>query len=127
MDKDPQWRWLESTRRLQAEAYGIVFEETDVAHQAESIKDNVLPLMVEAGELLNNVSWKYWAHDEPFVDRAKVLKEAVDIGHFLANILIAISATDEEWEEAYQRKQTINRMRQLDGYTVRDKADDAED
>ena len=56
-------------------------------------------------------SWKHWATDAPFVERQRVLEEAVDAGHFLANILVAIGVTDEEWEEAYQAKQERNRER----------------
>lgn len=123
---DPNWKWLESTKKLQRDAYGFDADALDTAGQAESVKENVLPLMVEALELLNEVSWKYWAHDEPFVNRREVLREAVDIGHFLGNILVAIEVTDEEWAAAYQAKQQVNRQRQLDGYTVRNKEKETE-
>ncbi len=117
------WTWLDSTRALQREAYGF---DVDALHddprlQAQSIRENVLPLIVEAVELLNNVSWKYWAHDEPFINRAEVLKEAVDIGHFLANILLTANLTEAEYWEAYRDKQSINRARQTDGYRVKEK------
>lgn len=112
------WRWLESTKRLQREAYGFDADTLDTSAQAEFIKENVLPLVDEAMEVLHEVKWKYWSHDEPFVHREEVLKECVDVGHFLANILVAIGATDEEWEQAYQRKQAENRRRQVEGYRV---------
>jgi len=116
------WRWLESTRKLQLEAYGFDAEKMSPTQRASSIKENVLAAMVELVELLGNVSWKYWAHDETFIDRGEVLKEAVDVGHFLGNILTAIGVTDEEYEEAYREKQAINRQRQLEGYKVKEKA-----
>lgn len=117
------WKWLESTVALQRDAYGFdpARLERDVRTRADAIRDNVLPLVVEAVELLDNVSWKYWAHDEPFVDRERVLKEAVDVAHFLANVLTAIGATDEEFWEAYRRKQAANAARQRDGYRVLEK------
>lgn len=112
------WSWLASTVRLQREAYGFDASRLSIAQRAQSIRENVLPLIVEAVELLDNVSWKYWAHDDPFVDRDEVLKEAVDIGHFQANILIAAGITEEEYWEAYRAKQELNLRRQLEGYHV---------
>lgn len=38
--------------------------------------------------------------------------------HFLANILIAVGVTDDEFERAYQAKQSVNRARQRDGYVA---------
>lgn len=112
------WRWLESTRALQREAYGL---DPDEYHdwpegQASAVKENVLALIVEATELLNEVKWKYWSHEEAWVRRDRVLKEAVDIGHFLGNILSAVGVTDQEYEEAYQAKQEENRERQRRKY-----------
>lgn len=115
------WTWLGSTVRLQREAYGHDPATLTVAQRATSIRENVLPLIVEAVELLDNVSWKYWAHDEPFVDREEVLKEAVDIGHFLANILTDAGITETEFWDAYREKQGLNLRRQRDGYKVKEK------
>jgi dimeric dUTPase (all-alpha-NTP-PPase superfamily) len=116
-----RWRWLESTARLQSESFGIEVEHGTHQEVAAIVKENVLPLIVEAVELLREVSWKYWAHDEPFVNRDRVIEEAVDVAHFLGNILVAMGATDEEWEAAYQAKQAVNAARQRDGYRVKEK------
>ena len=116
-----QTDWLASTAELQREAYGFVADPENPAATSKSIRENVLPLIVEAVELLDNVSWKYWAHDEPFVNRDEVLKEAVDIGHFLGNILVDAGITDEEYWAAYREKQAINLERQIRGYAVREK------
>lgn len=112
------WTWLGSTVRLQREAYGHDPARLSLKQRAQGIRENVLALMVEAVELLDNVSWKYWAHDEPFVDRDEVLKEAVDIGHFLANILTDAGITEEEYWAAYRAKQELNLRRQLEGYHI---------
>lgn len=113
------WSWLGSTVELQREAYGHVADPGDAAKTARSIYDNLFALAVEAlGELPREFHWKYWSHDDPFVNRDRVLKEAVDIGHFLANILVAIGVTDTEWEAAYRRKQDVNRQRQAEGYSA---------
>lgn len=113
-----RWRWLESTVELQRDVYGLDPDEYhyDPDGMATAVKENVLALIVEAVELLNEVKWKYWSHEEPWVRRARVLKEAVDIGHFQANILTAIGVTDQEYWEAYQAKQQENRDRQEQRY-----------
>ena len=121
MAKNDSWTWLGSTVDLQRRAYGHDAAKLDTAGRARSIRENVLPLIVESTELLDNVSWKYWAHDEPFVRRDEVLKEAVDIGHFLGNILVDAGITDEEYWAAYREKQAINLERQIRGYAVREK------
>lgn len=116
-----QTDWLRSTADLQRRAYNHVAEPDNAFLTSRSIRENTLPLIVEAVELLDNVSWKYWAHDEPFVNRDEVLKEAVDVAHFLANILVAVGVTDEEFWTAYREKQALNLERQIRGYTVKEK------
>jgi hypothetical protein len=89
------WRWLESTARLQAESFGFDASRHDVQTQAWHIKENFV------------AAW---------VRRDKVLEEAVDVAHFLGNVLVEIGVTDDEWEEAYQAKQEENRERQRRKY-----------
>lgn len=117
--QDRRWSWLESTRRLQREAFGLDPTPREVADQAASVKDNVLAAVVELVEMLNEVKWKYWSHEEPWVRRDRVLKEAVDVNHFVANALVAVGVTDEEYEEAYRAKQEENRQRQIEKYQSR--------
>lgn len=113
------WKWLESTRTLQREAYGLDLDRMTVEDRAAWIKENVLAGIDEMTELLHEVSWKFWAHDAAWVNRDAVLKEAVDAAHFLGNIVASIGVTDEEWERAYQTKQFENARRQREGYEVR--------
>jgi dimeric dUTPase (all-alpha-NTP-PPase superfamily) len=115
------WRWLESTRDLQREAFGLDPDELhdDPDGQARTVKENVLAAIVELVELLDEVKWKYWSHEEAWVRRDRVLKEAVDVGHFLGNILVGVGITDDEYEEAYQTKQQENRDRQENSYVSR--------
>lgn len=111
-----QWKWLESTKKLQEEFYGVTYPLIEGDELANYVTVNHSALVVEAGELLAEFGWKPWAKPRGWVNRENALKEAVDVGHFLANILAAIGVTDEEWEAAYQAKQEINRQRQRDGY-----------
>lgn len=106
-----RWRWLDSTVALQRDFFGQPVGDRPVADVAASIKDNTFAILVELAEMSVEYSWKHWATDDPFVNRERVLSEAVDVGHFLANILVANGVTDEEWEAAYQAKQEINRER----------------
>lgn len=115
-------KFLESTVQLQREAYGHVAVPHNPRETARSVKDNVLALIKEATEVLDCVAWKDWAHDLPWVDRERVIAEAVDAHHFLNNILVAVGCTDEEYEAAYRAKQAENLRRQRDGYRVKEKA-----
>ena len=124
LERESRWRWLESTVALQREAYGRE-QPKDVPSQTQAIKDNLLAALVElAGEVPREFAWKFWAHDEPWINREKFLDEMVDVGHFLANMLIAVGITDEEWELHYRMKQEVNRRRQIDGYNVRKGTDE---
>jgi dimeric dUTPase (all-alpha-NTP-PPase superfamily) len=64
-------------------------------------------------------SWKPWAHDEPYVNRERIIEELVDVVHFIGNMLVNIDCSDAEWEDKYQRKQRTNRRRQVVGYSAR--------
>lgn len=113
------WRWLASTVALQREAYGHDWEVIGrtVPNQVASIRDNLLAAAVELlGEVPREFSWKYWARDRPFVRRARLIAELVDVAHFIANILVALDVTDDEWEAAYKAKQAVNYDRQAEGY-----------
>lgn len=118
---DGRWFWLESTRTLQREVYGIDLDHMTVEDRAMWIKENVLAAVDELTEILHEISWKFWAHDDTFVNRDGVLKEAVDLAHFLGNIVASLGVTDAEWERAYQTKQFENARRQREGYEVKDK------
>ncbi len=118
------WRWLESTEALQREAFGHDWSAIgrSPALVAATLRDNLFAAAVELlGETPREFAWKYWARDKPWVNRERVLEELVDVGHFVANMLVALDVDDDEWESAYQRKQDENRRRQLDGYTVKGK------
>lgn len=118
MVNDPDWKWLRSTRDLQRDSFGLDprMMAGNPTEQARSVKENVLAAIVEMVEMLNEVKWKYWSHEEPWVRRERVLKEAVDVNHFVGNALVAVGVTDEEYEEAYQAKQQENMERQRRKY-----------
>lgn len=111
-----RWKWLESTQTLQEEFFGATYPMIEGDDLANYVLVNHSALVSEAGELLAEFGWKPWAQPRGWVNRENALKEAVDVAHFLANILCAIGVTDDEWVAAYQAKQEVNRQRQRDGY-----------
>jgi hypothetical protein len=111
------WGWLKSTYRLQREVYDFQLPlPAGTDELADYVVMNHSALVAEATELLSEFGWKSWAKPRGWVNRENALKEAVDVAHFLANIVCAIGITDDEWRIAYQAKQDVNRKRQVDGY-----------
>lgn len=110
------WSWLASTRVLQREAYG----DDDWPKEGEALADsamaNMFSLMKELTEAGDEIGWKPWAQPRGWVNREAYVGELVDVGHFLANLLVAVGVTDAEWEERYRAKQAVNLQRQVDGY-----------
>lgn len=115
------WCWLESTRRLQEDAFGVDFGvlNANPDELADSIVMNHSALIVELGEFMNEVGWKDWAQPRGWVNRDAAVGELVDVAHFLANILVRLGVSDDEWERRYRAKQDVNRARQRDGYDAR--------
>lgn len=112
-----RWKWLESTYTLQRESFKVLLPMApNTHHLADYVVMNHSALVAEASELLAEFGWKAWAQPRGWVNRENALKEAVDVAHFLANILCAIDVSDAEWETAYQAKQEVNRRRQRDSY-----------
>jgi len=114
---DKPWRWLDSTYALQREYFGVDLEKRlDPDEFADAIMMNHSALIVELSEFMDEIGWKPWATPRGWVNRDAAVSELVDVGHFLANLLMHLRVTDIEWETKYQRKQEINRQRQRDGY-----------
>jgi dimeric dUTPase (all-alpha-NTP-PPase superfamily) len=110
------WNWLASTKTLQEEYFRRKFPVTDPDEFADYVTMNHSALIVELSEFMQEVGWKDWATPRGWVNRDAAVRELVDAGHFLANLLCALDVTDAEWESAYRAKQEVNRQRQRDGY-----------
>lgn len=113
-------KWLAETKKLQEDSFGYTIADMSLDQKIQYIKDMVLALEDEAHEVLGEVSWKPWANDK-FINRREYIKELVDLEHFVANLLIAVECTDEEFWAAYQDKMDVNRERQRrsGGYSSR--------
>lgn len=118
--------WLEQTRNLQERAYSVDYskfhsdEHDDLRTLIEYVRWNMLAIDDELAEVRKAISWKPWQHDAPYADRQEILKECVDVLHFVANILCAAGATDGELDAAYLAKMQVNADRQAKGYRILD-------
>lgn len=117
----PIWEWLSSTKELQENTYNYDYDFFRHAHNrgrtdlVDYLDKMTTAAVQELAEIREEFSWKPWATDKPFVKRDRILAESVDVLHFIGNILTAIGVDDEEFWEAYRRKQQINRDRQASG------------
>lgn len=113
------WRWLQSTRVLQSEHFGVNYSELTGEKLADYMRTQIAAIASELGEFTQEVDWKPWVNaNKPrgWVNRDQAIGELVDLVHFVANALCAMDVTDDEWEERYRRKQQINRDRRASGY-----------
>lgn len=75
----------------------------------------------ELHELLDEVTWKPWTKIEPAVHKENALREAVDVLHFVFNIVLAVVQKSPEEVarqvyESYVSKHRVNAARQAAGY-----------
>ena len=117
--------WLSRTKDLQEKVYKIDYDAMDgdspekINALVEYMRWNMLAIDDELAEMRQAISWKPWQHDEPYADREEVIKEAVDVLHFVANIIVACGGTDEILDKFYVEKMEKNRKRQEAGYAVK--------
>ena len=108
--------WLDETRKLQLEAYGNDLDAIEGQDLRTYLTWNHSAAVIEMGELLEESRWKPWAaweDGDPVVPNKKAFtSEAVDVLHFVANMLCAAGVTDEELDAAYKAKMAVNRERQ---------------
>ena len=113
--------WLAETAALQEGTYGYDFAGMPLEEKTQYIKDMILAAEDELHEALGEVGWKPWA-SERFINREAFIGELVDAGHFLANLLVAVGCTDDEWDEAYHSKRKRNIERKQVVYYLRPRA-----
>lgn len=118
--------WLGETRKLQEDGFKIDYsvmegdEPEKINALIEYIRWNMLAVDDEMAEMRQAISWKPWQKDEPYADREELIHEAVDVLHFVANIIVAAGGTDEQLNEYYLAKMEKNRARQAKGYKVKE-------
>lgn len=110
------WKWLASTRELQEKYFDRDFSNQDPDEFADAIVMNHSALICELTEFMDEVGWKDWTTPRGWVNREAAIGELVDAAHFMANLLVRLNVTDDEWEERYQAKQEVNRQRRRTSY-----------
>lgn len=114
--------WLETHREFQESTYGTRFDDfkTDYAARSTFVLWNRMALLHELVEAGDETPWKPWSSRDPKEmwdqNRDRYLAELVDIKFFLANLALAVDATDEEFDQLYAAKTTVNVKRQQTGY-----------
>lgn len=94
----------------------------DVAQQIAYVKDMYIALVQEAGEVLNEVTWKPWSTATPAIHTARVMAELTDVWCFLCNVWFVVmpDATPSIIAQAmaieHDVKVHVNHRRQDEGY-----------
>lgn len=110
--------WLDQTYKLQLEAYNNDLHELDGFDLRYYLTWNHSAAVAEMTEMLEETRWKPWdstdlANDAIVPDKKAFTKEAVDVLHFIANMLVAAKVTTAELNDVYTEKMAVNRERQL--------------
>lgn len=113
---------LEHQRDLQSRAFGGDPGTYEGEEFIEYFRLNALALIIEVGEALQKMRWKFYGPQaapgqegrrRPEGElREEVVEELVDVLHFLLNLLLALRVDSYELMEAYLGKAEINRARQ---------------
>lgn len=77
----------------------------------EWVQKEVLAILVELGELLEEVNYKWWKNPKP-INRAALKEEVVDILHFLVSLCLKAGISAKELYEGYLAKNAENFRRQ---------------
>lgn len=101
---------------LQRESFGVdplmlVDQDRD-----EYVQAMALALVIEVGEVMQEISWKPWATGRWF-NREAYLEELIDVLHFWMNLVLVATDKPEVLLTAYMVKHDVNAQRQADGYT----------
>lgn len=109
--------WLTAQLTLQRDVYGTDPRALQDEERARYLTWNAYALIDELSELMDEVQWKPWAQNMGMIiSRERAVGEAVDMLHFMANILLTLDVTGEELAERYRAKQQVNGERQERGY-----------
>jgi phosphoribosyl-ATP pyrophosphohydrolase len=114
-----EWKWLESMRHLQETSFGVDYSKLHGDALADYLTENAFALSDELHEMMAETTWKTWARNRGTVNREAFANEAVDLLHFVANLLNAAGVTDDELWDLYRAKQERNAARQAHGYDSR--------
>ena len=91
------------------------FEDIESKENIETLKNQLLALIIEASEAIQELPWKSWKKNQSFsLSTFKV--ELIDILHFLVNLFIFTGMNVDDVFELFKYKNEINKKRQENGY-----------
>lgn len=102
--------------QLQRESFGVDPTSLKDEYRDTYVQAMALALIVELGEVMQEISWKPWASGQWF-NREAYLEELIDVLHFWMNLVLVATDKPEELLAAYMIKHDVNAKRQANGYT----------
>jgi len=100
---------------MQKEFVSMVNQTWFPATKEERISNLCTAIIHEAVELQRLTNWKWWKTPVKFDDR-KAREELIDIWHFVVQASIELGMEPKDIHDEYQKKNLINRERQMNGY-----------
>lgn len=79
------------------------------------LRNYLKALESEAGELGEELLWKWWSKDR--LDLQNIRVEIVDLMHFLTSLALCAGLDAAEFHRLYTQKHAVNQQRQEQGYS----------
>jgi hypothetical protein len=112
-------QWLHATLQLQRESFGQDPPALEGDERADWLMMNFFAMNAEITEMSDECGWKPWTQPRGWINRDAMIAEAVDVMHFLANVLVTLDADitqlGVDLSEKYLEKVAKNRIRQQKG------------
>ncbi len=103
---------------LQRESFGVDPLNLPDAEKLKFLDWNLTAMVQEIAEARDEFAWKPWAVDQyEWIRRDDVVRELVDVLHFLVNGFLACGADADEVLARYFAKARVNADRQASGYS----------
>jgi NTP pyrophosphatase (non-canonical NTP hydrolase) len=110
------WRWLESTRRLQEESFNVDYDELTGGKLADYLTEHAFALTDELSEAMAETTWKSWSKNRGTINKDAFADEMADLVTFAGNMLVAAGVDDDDFWRRFRAKQERNAARQKHGY-----------
>ena len=106
---------LEVIFEMQKQFVSVIKKNRIPTTNEERIANLCTGIIHETVELQRLTNWKWWKTPVKF-DEGKAREELIDIWHFLVQTSIELAMDPKDILEEYQKKNSINRERQMNGY-----------
>lgn len=106
---------LELIFQLQKDFASMIKQNRFPASREERISSLCTAIIHEAVELQRLTNWKWWKSPVKF-DEDKAREELIDLWHFVVHASIELGMQPKDILHEYEKKNLINRERQLNEY-----------